>query len=530
MYDYIIIGAGSSGCVLASRLSENPSNKVALLEAGSMDDSLFIHMPAGLIVNASRSTDANWSFLTTPQSGLNNREGYQPRGKVLGGSSSINAMVYIRGHKDDYDHWASLGNEGWSWNDVLPYFRRSENQERGEDDLHGVEGPLNVTDLRSPNRVSRAFIDSAIEQGYSENQDFNGHDQEGVGYYQVTQKNGERHSVAKGYLSELKDRKNLTIFTNTQVLEVLFDGNKTTGVRCRRNGREEIFKADREVILSGGAFNSPQLLMLSGIGPADELEKHGITIKSDLPGVGQNLQDHIDYTLAYKSSSRDLIGISIGGAIRITKGVFEYRKKRTGIMTSNLAEAGGFLKTAPELTKPDVQLHFVVGLVDDHGRKFHLGHGFSCHVCVLRPKSTGQLTLASSDPLQPPVIDPGFLTQDDDIKTLRKAYKQVRKILESDSLKAFRGKELYAIDVENEDELEAIIRQRADTVYHPVGTCRMGQDKLAVVDNELKVHGFEGLRVVDASIMPTLIGGNTNAPCVMIGEKAADMILADLTE
>ena len=430
VYDFIIVGAGSSGCVLAARLSENPDHKVLLLEAGGNDDSFLIQTPAGLAANVVVKNKNNWDYETIPQEGLNGRKGYQPRGKVLGGSSSINAMIYTRGHPDDYNEWAALGNQGWGWNDVLPYFLKAQHQERGKSDHHEVKGALNVADLRSPNPVAQAFVNAGVACGYKVNHDFNGADQEGVGFYQVTQKDGQRFSAAKAYLYDAAKRENLTIHTKAQVLEILIENKTANGVRCLSGGKEEIFYSKREVILSCGAFNSPHLLMLSGIGAKEELQKHGIKLKHDLPGVGQNLQDHVDYVFAYKSRSIDLFGISFYGVLRLFREFNLFRKQRKGMLTSNLAEAGGFLKTAPELSRPDVQLHFVVGIVDDHGRKMHFGHGFSCHVCLLKPVSKGSLTMDSNNPLQPPRIDPAFLKEPEDIELLKKAYKQLKEILE----------------------------------------------------------------------------------------------------
>ena len=525
VYNFIIVGAGSSGCVLAARLSENPNHKVLLLEAGGSDDSFLIQTPAGLAANVVIKNKNNWDYETEPQEGLNNRRGYQPRGRVLGGSSSINAMVYTRGHPEDYNEWESLGNRGWGWNDVESYFLMAEHQERGSDEFHGIGGALNVADLRSPNPVAKAFVDAGIACGYRENHDFNGIGQEGVGFYQVTQKDGQRFSAAKAYIHEAAKRENLTILTNAQVLKILLEDKTAKGVRCHCDGSEKEFYASQEVILSAGAFNSPQLLMLSGVGSAKELQKHGITVKHELPGVGQNLQDHIDYVFAYKSRSLELFGISLSGVLRLLREFGIFRKYRKGMLTSNLAESGGFLKTSQELSRPDIQIHFVVGIVDDHGRKMHFGHGFSCHVCLLKPVSKGRLTLASKDPFKSPRIDPAFLKEPEDMALLKKAFRQIKSILESDELSPYRGEELYSVNPDDDQALEQMIRNRADTVYHPIGTCKMGPDAMAVVDGQLRVRGINQLRIVDASIMPTLPAGNTNAPCIMIGEKAADYIL-----
>ena len=523
MYDYVVVGSGSGGSVVAGRLSQDPNVKVCLLEAGGPDKSALIQAPAGVAAILPTKIK-NWGYKTTPQPGLNNRRGYQPRGRVLGGSSSINAMLYIRGHRSDYDHWADLGNDGWSWDDVLPYFKKSEHNERGDDDLHGAGGPLNVADQRSPRKVGQAFLKAAEEMQIPHNTDFNGAEQEGVGFYQVTQKNGERCSAAKAYLTPHLERPNLNVITGARATRILFDGKRAVGVAYAQGGRQTEIKAAGEVILAGGAFASPQLLLLSGVGPADELKKHGIEVRHELPGVGENLQDHIDYVAAYKSRSRDVLGVSLGGTIDLTRAIFEWRKKRTGLITTPFAEAGGFLKTNPDLAAPDIQLHFVVGIVDDHNRRLHLGHGFSCHICVLRPKSRGSVKLAGANPKHDPAIDPAFFSDEADLDLLVAGYKLTRRILEAPALSEYRARELYKVDMTDDTALRRMVRQRADTVYHPVGTCKMGNDDMAVVDNKLRVQGLEGLRVADASIMPTLIGGNTNAPAIMIGERAAEFI------
>jgi choline dehydrogenase-like flavoprotein len=524
-FDYLIIGGGSAGCVLANRLSEDPQVTVGLIEAGPSDSSVLIHCPAGLALLA-KNGKANWSYQTVPQTALNGRRGFQPRGKVLGGSSSINAMIYIRGHQSDYDHWASLGNTGWSWREVLPYFKRSENNERGADAYHGAGGPLNVKDLTTPNRFGKIFWEAAVQAGYKYNADFNGADQEGVGPYQVTHRNGERFSAAKGYLTPILSRANLTVITEALTQRILFEGKRAVGVEYLCGGQVLTAKANREVLVTAGAFGSPQLLKLSGVGPAVELKQHGIALVQDLPGVGENLQDHADAVLVYESKATDLLGISLTGAINTIKGIFEWRNQRTGMLTTNFAEAGGFVKSSPDQPVPDLQFHFVIGKLVNHGRKTILGHGFSCHVCVLRPKSRGSVKLASANPADSPLIDPGFMTHPDDMELLVKGVKRMRAIMEAPALSAYRGRELaMSANAKSDEEIKHFIRQTSDTIYHPVGSCKMGTDSLAVVDPELKVRGLQGLRVIDASVMPTLIGGNTNAPTMMIAEKAADLIL-----
>jgi choline dehydrogenase-like flavoprotein len=523
--DYLIVGGGSAGCVLAARLSEDPSVEVTLLEAGPGDSSVLIHCPAGLALLALTGR-ANWQFETVPQPGLNGRRGYVPRGKVLGGSSAINAMIYTRGHRADYDGWAAAGNPGWSWGEVLPYFRRAEHNERGADAFHGVGGPLNVMDLRSPHRFGPIFVEAARQAGYPENRDFNGASQEGVGLYQVTHKDGERCSAARAYLTPNRDRPNLRVITQAPATRVLLDGRRAVGVRYRQGGQDKELRARREVVLSAGALLSPQLLMLSGIGPGEHLRQHGIPVVHDLPGVGRNLHDHVDVVQVIDAPHlTDLFGLSLRGMVNAARAVLEWRRHRTGLLTTNFGEAGGFIRSTPAEPLPDLQLHFVIGKLVDHGRRIVLGHGYSCHVCLLRPKSRGALTLASADAFAPPRIDPNFLAEADDLRRLVLGFRAMRHILGQPALAGHRGRELAASAAARDDAaIEAFIRSHADTIYHPVGTCRMGPGPLDVVDAQLRVRGIEGLRVADASIMPAIVGGNTNAPVIMIGEKAADLV------
>ena len=529
-FDYVIVGGGSAGSTLAARLSEESSATVCLIEAGGKGDSILVRAPAAVVAMLpGRPKINNWAFETVPQPGLNGRKGYQPRGKALGGSSAINAMLYVRGHAKDYDEWADLGCDGWNWEAVLPYFKRAENNERGSDAVHGDSGPLQVSNQKSPRPITRAFVEAGQALQIREVADFNSGDNEGIGEYQVTQfhakdRNGERCSAAAAYLHPVMDRPNLTVLTKAHATRVLFEGKRATGVAYRQGGQEKQVTAKREVILCGGAFNSPQLLQLSGVGRAEDIEPHGITLVHELPGVGQNLQDHLDFTLAYKSKDRDNFGISLPGSVSLLKHMADWRKSGTGMLSTPFAEGAAFLKTESHLERADIQLHFVISIVDDHARKLHMGHGFSCHVCVLRPKSRGSVGLSSADPMAPPRIDPQFLSDPEDLAVLMKGARKTRQLMQTEPLAGYIHKELFIKEEPDDAALEQHIRSRSDTIYHPVGTCKMGQDDMAVVDPELKVRGLEGLRVVDASVMPRLIGGNTNAPTIMIAEKAADMI------
>jgi choline dehydrogenase-like flavoprotein len=523
-FDYVVIGGGSAGSVIAGRLSEDPNTSVVIFEAGGHGDSWLVKAPAGAVAMLPTSIN-NYAYETVPQSGLNGRRGYQPRGKCLGGSSAINAMVYIRGHKTDYDRWAEMGNQGWSYDDLLPYFLKSENNAVFSGPYHGNEGPLHVSNLQTHNPFQQIYLNAAKEAGFRINHDFNAQEQEGLGIYQVTQKNGERWSAARGYLlPHINSRSNLQLRGGVQVERILFEGRRAVGVAFKQNGVKHELRARKEVILCAGAFNSPQLLMVSGVGPAKHLQEFGIHVVHDLPGVGKNLQDHPDFTFGYEAKSLDLVGVSLAAGARLTRELIKYLQSREGMLATNYAEAGGFLKTDPALPAPDIQLHFVIGIVDDHARNFRLAHGYSCHVCLLRPKSRGQVTLASPDMRRAPLIDPGFLVENEDLETLVAGFKLTRKLMDAQAFSRIRHKDLFTANVRTDDDIRQVIRERADTVYHPVGTCKMGTDEMAVVDAQLKVHGIQGLRVVDGSVMPTLIGGNTNAPIIAIAEKAIDLI------
>ncbi|KVN19648.1 glucose-methanol-choline oxidoreductase [Burkholderia stagnalis] len=523
-FDYIVVGGGSGGSVVAGRLSEDPNLTVCVLEAGGHGNGLVVNVPAGAVAMMPTRLN-NWAFDTVPQAGLGGRTGYQPRGKALGGSSAINAMVYIRGHRSDYDHWAALGNHGWSYDDVLPYFRLSEHNERFDDAWHGRDGPLWVSDLRTGNPFHERYLEAARQAGLPLTDDFNGAQQEGIGIYQVTQKQGERWSAARAYLLPyIGRRSNLTVETHAQVRRILFEGRRAVGVEVLQNGTVRTLRARREVLLAAGAFQTPQLLMLSGVGPMHELARFGIQTVQHLPGVGRNLQDHPDFIFGYRTRSIDTMGVSLRGSMRMLREILRFRSERRGMLTTNFAEGGGFLKTQPGLDAPDIQLHFVVALVDDHARRLHAGHGLSCHVCLLRPRSRGSVTLRSNDPAAAPLIDPAFFDDPRDVDDMVAGFKITRRLMQTPALARWITRDLFTANVKSDDDIRAVLRQRTDTVYHPVGTCRMGRDEMAVVDPQLRVRGLEGLRIVDASVMPTLIGGNTNAPTIMIGEKAVDLI------
>jgi choline dehydrogenase len=524
-YDYVIIGSGSAGSTIANRLAEDYALRILVLEAGPADSSFLLKMPAGF-ASLGETSPFNWRYETVPQKHCDNRRMYWPRGKTLGGSSSINAMLYVRGHAWDYDHWRQLGNSGWSYEDVLPFFKKAENNERGADDFHGTGGPLNVADQTDPSKLNEAFLKACEQAGHRRIKDFNGAEQEGVGFYQVTQKNQERWSTASAYLRPAVERNkaNVHVVSGALVERIILDKKHAMGVRYVIQGRDEVARAEREIILCGGAVNSPQLLMLSGIGPADHLKSLGIRPLHDLPGVGGNLQDHLDAALLQFCKTRDTYDTA-----NQLMSLLQYKFKKKGPGTSPIAESGGFLSTRSGLSAPDIQLHFLPVLVVDHGRTRLKKNGYSLHVCALRPESTGTIRLKSSNPKEHPLIDANYLAERKDLDTLVAGVKMGREIFAQSGLDPYRADEFApGAAVRTDSEIEKWIRAKCETIYHPVGSCKMGPDNdpMAVVDNQCRVRGLTGLRVVDASVMPTLVGGNTNAPTIMIAERVAAFMQA----
>jgi choline dehydrogenase len=526
-FDYIIVGAGSAGCVLANRLTADGKHSVLLLEAGPEDSHLWIHIPLGY-GRLFKEKAVNWMYQTEPEPGLNGRNVFQPRGKVLGGSSSINGLLYVRGQHEDYDRWRQHGNLGWGFDDVLPYFKKAEDQTRGVDDFHGVGGPLPVSDWRHADPLSAAFVDAAAEVGFPKNSDFNGATQEGAGFFQTTTKGGRRASTAVAYLRPAKTRPNLHVETSALAERVLFEGRRAAGVAYRAAGILRTARARKEVLISGGAFNSPQLLQLSGVGPADLLRQHGVEVVLDAPGVGNDLQDHMQVRVVMRCSQAITLNDIVNNPVRKVLTGLRYAAFRTGPLTIAAGTSGAFFKTNPRLATPDIQIHFLPFSTDKMGEKLHPFSGFTASVCQLRPESRGSLRIKSADPAAPPEIRINYLASDVDRATNVEGLKILRKILHAQALAPYVVEEVDPGDKITSDEaLLAYCRARGTTIYHPTSTCRMGNDPLAVVDQRLRVRGIDGLRVIDASVMPDLVSGNTNAPVIMIAEKASDLILQD---
>jgi choline dehydrogenase len=526
-FDYIIVGAGSAGCVLANRLSADGKHSVLLLEAGPKDSNLWIHVPLGY-GKLFKDKTVNWMYQTEPEPGLDGRTIFQPRGKVLGGSSSINGLLYVRGQHEDYDRWRQHGNSGWGYDDVLPYFKKAEDQTRGANEFHGVGGPLPVSDSRHGDPLSDAFIAAAAETGIPVNKDFNGATQEGAGWFQTTTRGGKRASTAVSYLRPAKDRKNLHVETSAQAQRILFEGRRAVGLEYRKEGSLRTARARREILVSSGAYNSPQLLQLSGVGPAELLKKHGIDVVLDAAGVGHDLQDHMQVRVVMRCSQPITLNDVVNHPLRRIMAGARYAAFRKGPLTIAAGTSGAFFKTNPRLASPDIQIHFLPFSTDKMGEKLHAFSGFTASVCQLRPESRGSLRIKSADPSVPPEIRINYLATETDRTANVEGLKILRRILHAPALKPFVVDEYDpGAKVVSDQDLLAHCRRRGSTIYHPTSTCRMGNDPLAVVDQRLKVRGIEGLRVVDGSIMPDLVSGNTNAPIVMIAEKASDMILQD---
>jgi choline dehydrogenase len=525
-FDFVIAGAGSAGCVLANRLSENPANKVLLLEAGPSDNNILVRMPAGASQIFKQRNARNWGFDTEGSPAMNNRRDFWPRGKGLGGSSSINGMIYIRGHARDYDTWRQLGMAGWSFADVLPYFKRSETNEAGGNGFRGDAGPLHVSNAKNSSPLFQALVDAGRQAGFRLTQDFNGEQQEGFGLFQLTVKDGQRCSASAAYLAPAVKRSNLKVETGAHISRVLFDGTRASGIEFRQGDQTVQVRAKREVILSAGAIGSPQLLLLSGIGDKNYLQRFGIPVVAHLPGVGQNLQDHLDVKVQYKCTQPVTLYKHVDNPLKMIRVGLQYMLLGTGPGRLQGLEAGSFIKSRPELEVPDLQMHLIDAPFSDHGRKVLRMHAFGVHVCALRPESRGFVALRSTDPNDAPLIQPNYLSAPNDLRTLREGMKIARRVVAQPAFDAYRGEELSpSKSVQTDDEIDDFIRRTAITIYHPVGTAKMGNDELSVVDATLRVKGVQGLRVVDASIMPTLVGGNTNAPTIMIAEKASDLIL-----
>lgn len=526
-YDYVIVGAGSAGCVLANRLSESGKHSVLLLEAGPADKNIWIHIPIGY-GKTMVSPTYNWQFYTEPQAHLNHRKIYWPRGRTLGGSSSINGLVYVRGQAEDYDRWAALGNRGWSWREVLPYFIKAETNQAGAGKYHGNSGPLQVSDIREKHELVEAFIKGAGEMGVPRTDDFNGASQEGVGYYQLTSRRGWRCSTAVGYLRPAKSRPNLHVETEAFTERVLFDGITATGVRYRRHGVEHTAHARKQVVLCAGAIQSPQILQLSGVGPADLLRRHGISVVADSPGVGENLHDHLQIRLMYKCTKPITTNDDLRSLYRRIKIGLKWALFRKGPLAIGIQLGGMFTKALASAATPDIQFHFGTVSADSTAGQPHDFSGFTVSMCQLRPTSRGTLKIQSRDARTPPAMCPNYLDTAHDREVMVAGFKVARKLAATKSMSAYIQDEYRpGREVQSDEEILEFVRAYGSSIFHPVGTCKMGSDEMAVVDERLRVRGVRRLRVVDASIMPELVSGNTNAPAIMIGEKAADMILAD---
>ncbi|WP_228276902.1 choline dehydrogenase [Marinobacter sp. JSM 1782161] len=525
-FDYVVVGTGSAGCVLANRLTEDGRDQVLVLEAGRRDDTWKIHMPAALMYNL-MDDKYNWYYHTEPQEHMDNRRLYWPRGKVWGGGSALNAMVYIRGHAYDYDRWHEEGAAGWRYQDVLPYFRKAESREKGADDYRGGNGPLNVHTGDEPNPLFDAFIEAGQQAGYPFTEDMNGYQQEGVGMMDMTIKQGKRWSAAQAYLRPVLSRANLTTETGAMTHRILFDGDTAVGVEYVQDGKTVRVAARKEVIVSSGAINSPQLLMLSGIGPEAELQKHGIKVKADRPGVGQNLQDHLELYVQHECKEPVTLYKYTTQPGKTVAGVKWFLNHDWGACRTAHLEAGGFIRTEAGVQHPDIQFHFLPSQVLDHGRKDAECHGFQVHVGPMRPSSRGYLTLKSDKPGDHPIIQPNLLSTERDRWEMRESVKLTRELFQQKAFDRFRGKELRpGADMTSDADIDAFVRQYSDSAYHPSCTCKMGSadDPMAVVDEQARVYGVQNLRVVDASIMPSVVSGNLNAPTIMLAEKCADHI------
>ena len=525
-YDFIVVGAGSAGCVLANRLSADPSHRVLLLEAGGRDVNPWIHIPVGYF-KTMHNPSVDWCYQTAPDPGIANRRLQWPRGKVLGGTSSLNGLLYVRGQREDYDRWAELGNPGWGYADVLPYFRKSEDQERGESEYHGAGGPLKVSDLRLRRPIADRFIDAAVETGIPRNDDYNGASQEGVGYYQQTAHKGFRWSTAKGFLRPAMKRPNLHVATRAQALRLLFDGKRASGVEYLHKGARRTAHANAQVVLAAGAIGSPQLLQCSGVGPAEHLRSLGIAVVHDLPEVGESLQDHLQIRLVFKTNERTL-NDEVNNLFRKAMVGLEYLAFRSGPLTLAASQVAIFTRSHAGANRPDIQFHFQPLSADKPGEGAHKFSAFTASVCQLRPESRGYVRITTPDALEHPEIQPNYLSTETDRQAAVNGIKVARRIAEASALKPYITDEFVpGRQYQTDDELLEAARQHSQTIYHPTSTCRMGSDDGAVVDPRLRVRGIDGLRVVDASVMPEIVSGNTNAPTIMIAEKASDMIIAD---